>query len=204
MHKHITHINSYDTEIHYYSKKSVNMKNCYNFYSDNLNFRKIENISLSQQTYITNNIIETNTETINYVDDNYLNNDKIATVIVNPTPSLTENYLWILETTDNVVPGLDSSLTYLQSKYATLAALQNSITNLIHTINNEIQNIQTEIILKLLTHRMLVRTYRTIQAILISCINEIPPTTTTEDTLLYKAIIPHINEKVIMSYRSKR
>ena len=29
-------------------------------------------------------------------------------MIVNPTPSLNENYLWIPETTDNVVPGLDS------------------------------------------------------------------------------------------------
>ena len=81
-----------------------------------MNFRKIENISLSQQTYITNNTIETNTETINYVGNNYLNNGKIATVIVKPTPSPTENYLWIPETTDNVVPGLYSLLTYLQLK----------------------------------------------------------------------------------------
>ena len=55
------------------------------------------------------------------------------------------NYLWIPETTDNVVPGLDSLLTYTQSKYATLTALRNSITNLNNTINNEIANIQTEI-----------------------------------------------------------
>ena len=33
-------------------------------------------------------------------------NGKIATAIVNPTPSLIENYLWIPEgITDNVVPG---------------------------------------------------------------------------------------------------
>ena len=39
----------------------------------------------------------------------------IATIILNPTtPSLTDNYLWIPETSDNVVPGLDSLLTYLQ------------------------------------------------------------------------------------------
>ena len=69
----------------------------------------------------------------------------IATIIVNPTPSLTENYLWIPETTDNVVPGLDSLLTYLQSKYATLTALQNSITNINNIMNKEISNIQTEI-----------------------------------------------------------
>ena len=85
----------------------------YNCYHDTFNFRKIENISLSQQTYITNNIIETNTQTINYIDNSYLNNDKIATVIVNPTPSLTDNYLWIHEVSDNIVPGLDSLLTYI-------------------------------------------------------------------------------------------
>ena len=102
-------------------------------------------MSLSQQTDIINNIIETNTQTIDYVDNSYLNNSMIATIIVNPTPSLSENYLWIPEgITDNVVPGLDSLLAYTQSKYATLAALQNSITNINTTINNEIQNLQTE------------------------------------------------------------
>ena len=50
----------------------VNKKNYCNFYNDNFNFRKIENISFSQQTDITNNIIETNTQTINYVDSNLL------------------------------------------------------------------------------------------------------------------------------------
>ena len=73
-------------------------------------------------------------------------NNKIATVVVNPTPSLTDNYIWIPEgITDNAVPGLDSILTYTQSKYATLTALQNSITNINNTINTEIQNLQTEI-----------------------------------------------------------
>ena len=73
------------------------------------------------------------------------NNHMIATVIVNPTPSLTENYLWIPETADNVVPGIGSLLTYIQSTYATLTALQNSVTNINTTINNEMQNLQTEI-----------------------------------------------------------
>ena len=91
--KHIEYINSYDTEIHYHSKKPLNKKNYYNFYNGNFNFRKIENISLSQQTDITNNLTETNTQTINYIGNNYVNNNKIATTIVNPTPSLTENYL---------------------------------------------------------------------------------------------------------------
>ena len=53
--------------------------------------------------------------------------------------------MWIPETTDNVVPGFDSILTYMQSKFATLTALQNSITNINNTINIAIQNLQTEI-----------------------------------------------------------
>ena len=72
--------------MNYYNKKSLNKKNYYNFYNDNFNFRKIENISISQQTDITNNITETNNQTITYVDNNYSNN-KIATVIVNTVPS---------------------------------------------------------------------------------------------------------------------
>ena len=137
--------NSYDTDINYYNKKSPSKKQYYNFYHDNFNFRKIENIPLTQQADITNNITETNNQTINYVGNSYLNNDRIATVILNPTPGLTDSYIWIPEASDNVVPGLDSLLTYIQSKYATLTALQDSITNINNTINNEIQTLQTEI-----------------------------------------------------------
>ena len=144
-HKHIKHIRNYDTEINYYSRTSFSKKNYYNVYNDNFDFRKIENTSLSKQTCITNNIIDTNTETINYAGNNYLNGDKIATVIVNPTPPLVDNYLWIPETTDNVVPGLGSLLTYLEPKHATLTALQNAITNKNNIINNDISNVQTEI-----------------------------------------------------------
>ena len=78
VHKHMNHINNYDTEINYYNKKSRNKKDYYNFYHGNFNSRKIENISLSQQTDITNNTTETNTQTIIYADNNYLNNNKIA------------------------------------------------------------------------------------------------------------------------------
>ena len=45
VHKHINHINSYDIEITFYTKKSLNTKQYYNFYHGNFNFRKIENIS---------------------------------------------------------------------------------------------------------------------------------------------------------------
>ena len=131
--------------MNYYNKKPLNKQHDYNFYHVNFNFRKVENISLTQQTDITNNISETNNRTITYVGNNYLNNDKIATVISNAVPSLTDIYIWIPETNDNVVPGLGSLLTYTQSKYATLTALQNPITNINNKINTEIQNLQTEI-----------------------------------------------------------
>ena len=64
-------------------------------------------MSAPQQTHIITSITETNSQTVTYADDNYLN-DQIATIILNPTPSLNENYLCIPETTDNVAPGLDS------------------------------------------------------------------------------------------------
>ena len=76
------HINNYGTGMNNYSKKSLNKTNYYNFYNDNFPFQKHENISLSQQTYITNNTTETNNQTITYVDNNYLNNNKIATVFL--------------------------------------------------------------------------------------------------------------------------
>ena len=139
-------MNNCNTEISYYNEKSCNKKNDGNFYNGNFDFRKFEHTSLSQQTDITNNITETDTQTINYIDNNYSNSNKIATIIVNPTPSLNENYLWIPEgVTDNVVPGLDSILSCTQPKYATLAAVHNFMTNINTTINNEIQHIQTEI-----------------------------------------------------------
>ena len=71
-------------------------------------------------------------------------NDKVATMIIAPT-SLTDHYLWIPEgITGDVVPGSDSSLTYLQSKYATMNALQNATHNTNNAVPNEISNIQTE------------------------------------------------------------
>ena len=75
------------------------------------------------------------------------NNGKIATAILTAVPSLTDNYIRIPETTANVVPGLDSLLAYFQSKYATLTALHNSITNINNTIDNEISDIRTETII---------------------------------------------------------
>ena len=70
-------------------------------------------------------------------------NNKVATIILAPPPIT--GYLWQPEVSDDYVPGLDSILTYTQSKYATLTALQNSINNVTNAINTEIQNLQTEI-----------------------------------------------------------
>ena len=74
-----------------------------------------------------------------------LKNNTIATVIVNPTPSLNENYLWIPGTTDNVVSGLGPLVTYLNQKFASIGTLQNSITNMNNIINDDIHTLQTEI-----------------------------------------------------------
>ena len=127
----VNHTNSYDTEINCYNKKSVNKANYCNFYKDTFNFRKYEIISSSQQTEITNNIIETNTQTTHHIAETYSNSNEISIVILNATPSTNGNYLWIPEgTTDNEVPGLVSILTYIQSKHATLTALQHIITNM--------------------------------------------------------------------------
>ena len=64
---------------------------------------------------------------------------------MNPTPSLNDKYVWIPEVSDNVAPGLDSMITHTQSKYETLTALQDTITNISNTIRAEINNIQNEI-----------------------------------------------------------
>ena len=52
--------------------------------------RRNDTINNSQQTSIINNITETSTYTLYYIDNIYLNNNKRATVILNPTPSLNE------------------------------------------------------------------------------------------------------------------
>ena len=61
---------------------------------------------------------------------------------MNPTPSLNDNYLWIPGVSDNVVPGLDPVITYIQSKHDTLAALQNAITNIHDNIQTEINKLE--------------------------------------------------------------
>ena len=64
--KHIKHRNNYGTEKDFQNKKSFNKKHHYNLDNDVFNFSKNETISNSQQTDITNNIIETSTQTTVY------------------------------------------------------------------------------------------------------------------------------------------
>jgi len=90
---------------------SKRIKHINNFYNETFNVRKVETISLSQQTDIVNNIIETNEETISYIDDNFLNNNNISTVEINIGSDLiTDNYTWTPSPSDTVAPGLESLL----------------------------------------------------------------------------------------------
>ena len=89
--------------------------------------------------------------------------------MLNPTPSLTENYLWIPETSDHVVPGLDPLIAYIQPKYATLTTLQTNIPNLNNTIQTEINNLEIPNQGTL----MLIKNYVTIIIIQIVPFNEI-------------------------------
>ena len=57
-----------------------------------------------------------------------MNNNRIATIEVNPVSELlVDRYIWTPETSDNVVPGLASLLTYLESQYVTLITLNNAV-----------------------------------------------------------------------------
>ena len=90
-------------------KVNKHIKHLNNLYNDTFNLRTIENISLSQQTGIVNNITETNNQTISYIGDSLLNNNNISTVEVNIGSDLvTDNYTWTPSPSDNVAPGLES------------------------------------------------------------------------------------------------
>ena len=127
----------------YLNNKSFITTNSCDFCNDTSICSKQENeiISHSQQTDITNIRLETNTLIINYIGGYYLNTEAAA-VILNPTPSLNDNYLWIPETSDNAIPGLDSLITYTQSQYATLTALRPCKTNINNTNQTEINNLE--------------------------------------------------------------
>ena len=95
---HIHHINNYDTDITYYNNnnnKPLNTHSYYNLYHDTFIFRNNDIISNSQHTDIINNITDTSTQTTNYSYENNIDNTKLATVKLNPTPSLNETYSWI-------------------------------------------------------------------------------------------------------------
>ena len=125
----ITKHNHNNYEHNVLTKVNKPIKHNNNLYSDTFNFRKTENISLSQQTDIVNNITETNNQTRNYIDDSFLNNNRTTSVEINIGSDLkTDNYTWVPEPSDNVVPGLESLLTYLKNQYITLITLNGAIT----------------------------------------------------------------------------
>ena len=125
----ITKHNHNNYEHNVIKKVNKHIKHINNLYNDTFNFRKIENISLSRQTYIVNNITETNNQTISYIDDNFLNNNNIATVEINIGSDLTtDNYAWVPLPSDTVVPGLESLLLFLENQYITLITMNGAIT----------------------------------------------------------------------------
>ena len=50
--------------------------------------------------------------------------------------------IWSPNPSDNVVPGLESILEYLELKYATITSLQNATTDMSNQIQTEIDNIE--------------------------------------------------------------
>ena len=96
------------------------------------------------------------------------------------------------------MPGLESLLTHIQSKYATINALQDALNDINNTVNNEIVNIETE------TNNLEVNIPQTVNKSLSYHTNHTDfmyhtNHMTIEGNLLYNSIILHINEKVTKS-----
>ena len=106
--------------------------------------------------------------------------------------------LWILEVSDNVVPGLDSLITYIQSTCTTLAALQTAITNVNNNVQTEINNLE----IPNQGDLNVIKSYITTQLIHIIHSNEITQYTNMiiVEGLSHSKAISHINEKVAKSY----
>ena len=121
---------------------------------------------------------------------------------MNPTPSLNDNYLLIPETSDNVVPGLDSMIAYTKSNYSTLTALQHAITNIQqNNIQPEINNLGIPIQGKLTVNEELY--YNTTHTDYTFQRNNTIHQYDNRIILSLQQNYLHINEKVIKSYASK-
>ena len=99
-----------------------------------------------EEKYATITLAEdTNALAMTYIGDNYLNNDRISRYILNPgysvDGSIEERFMWLPNPSDNVVPGLEPILKYFELNYATIASLQNAITDMTNHIQTEIDNI---------------------------------------------------------------
>ena len=119
---------------------------------------------------------------------------------MNPTPSTKGNYLWILETSDNVAPGLDALMICIQSRYAKLTALQHDITNRNNIIQSDINNLEIPNQGGLNVHKELYyhNNYtddtfqRKTQYTNMTFVEHLP----------YRIISSHVNENVTKSYKS--
>ena len=103
------------------------------------------------------------------------------------------------------MPGLDGLLTCLQSKYATITALQNAINNFNNTVNNEISNVQTEIDNIEITNQQNVSKYlhhHTNHTDFMYQRN-ITKNDNRRSFLLYSKAFSHFKEKVFKSYKFK-
>ena len=69
VHKLITHTNNYDTATNCDNDKPFDTNNYFNFYHDMSKLITNEPISNYQQTDITTNVIETNTQIKHYIDE---------------------------------------------------------------------------------------------------------------------------------------
>ena len=117
---------------------------------------------------------------------------------MNPTPSINNNYLWIPETSDNVDPGLDSRITYIQPKCATLTAVQNNVTHMNSIMQIEINNLEINNQWHLDANKQL--NYHKLQTIPFNGITQYVNKATVEH-ILYRIISSHTNEKVTTSYK---
>ena len=71
-----------------------------------------------------------------------MNNDTISRYVLNPgyiVGGSLEERIWSPNPSDDVVPGSESILEYIELKYATIASLQNAITAMSNHIQTEKQ-----------------------------------------------------------------
>ena len=104
-----------------------------------------------------------------------MNNDKLSRYVLNPgfivDDSIEEQYMWSTNPSDDVVPGLESILEYLELNYTTITSLQNAITDVSNHVQTEIDNIEIPTnpsVSKITRHHYVNYEHNTIKNILIN------------------------------------